>query len=102
MYNVFSIKIFYTYLISSFLLKRRTKEHKLSVSSFQDVSCCTVIAENFAMTTPEILAGQGFSRLLVPILSSFHKFFCTNLPFLLYASYELSNLFFNPSVDCYL
>ncbi|KAL7241414.1 hypothetical protein ACSBR1_014080 [Camellia fascicularis] len=32
----------------------------------QDCSCCTLIAEKFAMTSPEILAGQGFSRLLVP------------------------------------
>lgn len=32
---------------------------------FQDVSCCTVIAEKFAYESPEILAGQGFSRLLV-------------------------------------
>ncbi|EYU19083.1 hypothetical protein ABFS82_13G184500 [Erythranthe guttata] len=31
----------------------------------QDVSCCTVIAEKFAMISPEILAGQGFSRLLL-------------------------------------
>ncbi|CAL5412888.1 unnamed protein product [Camellia sinensis] len=31
----------------------------------QDCSCCTLIAEKFAMTSPEILAGQGFSRLLL-------------------------------------
>lgn len=31
----------------------------------QEASCCTLIAENFALTSPEILAGQGFSRLLV-------------------------------------
>lgn len=35
--------------------------------SFQDVSCFTIIAENFATTSPEILAGKGFSRLLVHI-----------------------------------
>ncbi|CAA2982641.1 Hypothetical predicted protein [Olea europaea subsp. europaea] len=31
----------------------------------QDASCCTVIAEKFVLTSPEILAGQGFSRLLL-------------------------------------
>lgn len=31
----------------------------------QDCSCCTVVAENFALTSPQILAGQGFSRILV-------------------------------------
>ncbi|XP_057812207.1 uncharacterized protein LOC131026358 [Salvia miltiorrhiza] len=36
-----------------------------TVTEREDVSCCSVIAENFAMTSPEILAGQGFSRLLL-------------------------------------
>lgn len=80
MCNVLSFKIFSTDSISSFLLEKRTKVHKKYISSFQDVSCCTVIAENFATTTPEILAGQGFSRLLVPILS-LSQCFCNNLPF---------------------
>ncbi|XP_052197611.1 uncharacterized protein LOC127804707 isoform X2 [Diospyros lotus] len=31
----------------------------------QDCSCCTPIAEKFALTSPEILAGKGFSRLLL-------------------------------------
>ncbi|TYG68020.1 hypothetical protein ES288_D05G121200v1 [Gossypium darwinii] len=31
----------------------------------QECSSCTLIAENFAMTSPQILAGQGFSRLLL-------------------------------------
>jgi hypothetical protein len=31
----------------------------------QDCSCSTLIAEKFALTAPEILTGQGFSRLLV-------------------------------------
>lgn len=31
----------------------------------QDCSCCTLIAEIFALYSPEILAGRGFSRLLV-------------------------------------
>ncbi|XWS17961.1 hypothetical protein CRYUN_Cryun32bG0001100 [Craigia yunnanensis] len=31
----------------------------------QECSSCTLIAEMFAMTSPEILAGQGFSRLLL-------------------------------------
>ncbi|KAK6285036.1 hypothetical protein POUND7_003988 [Theobroma cacao] len=31
----------------------------------QECSPCTLIAEKFAMTSPEILAGQGFSRLLL-------------------------------------
>ncbi|KAK8264399.1 hypothetical protein V6Z11_D12G106100 [Gossypium hirsutum] len=30
-----------------------------------ECSSCTLIAENFAMTSPQILAGQGFSRLLL-------------------------------------
>ncbi|KAH6823849.1 hypothetical protein C2S53_013104 [Perilla frutescens var. hirtella] len=36
-----------------------------TVTVQEDVSCSTVIAEKFAMTSPEILAGQGFSRLLL-------------------------------------
>ncbi|KAK6150174.1 hypothetical protein DH2020_017699 [Rehmannia glutinosa] len=36
-----------------------------SITVRQDLSCCTVIAEKIAMTSPEILAGQGFSRLLL-------------------------------------
>ncbi|XWS20782.1 hypothetical protein CRYUN_Cryun31cG0132200 [Craigia yunnanensis] len=31
----------------------------------QECSSCTLIAEKFAMNSPEILAGQGFSRLLL-------------------------------------
>ena len=31
----------------------------------QDCSCCTLIADKFAQFSPEILAGKGFSRLLV-------------------------------------
>ncbi|XP_072969118.1 uncharacterized protein [Typha angustifolia] len=31
----------------------------------QDSTCCTLVAEKFAETMPEILAGQGFSRLLL-------------------------------------
>ncbi|EEF35402.1 exopolyphosphatase PRUNE1 [Ricinus communis] len=31
----------------------------------EDSSCCTLIAEKFALTSPEILAEQGFSRLLL-------------------------------------
>ena len=31
----------------------------------QECSCYTLIAEKFALASPEILAGQGFSRLLV-------------------------------------
>ncbi|KDO77533.1 hypothetical protein CISIN_1g046048mg, partial [Citrus sinensis] len=31
----------------------------------KDCSCCTVVAENFALTSPQILAGQGFSRILL-------------------------------------
>ncbi|KAL7131212.1 hypothetical protein ABFS83_13G183500 [Erythranthe nasuta] len=46
-----------------------TKSHSYSwvdsTTVRQDVSCCTVIAEKFAMISPEILAGQGFSRLLL-------------------------------------
>ncbi|KAK9267458.1 hypothetical protein L1049_009884 [Liquidambar formosana] len=36
-----------------------------SVTVEQDCSCCTVVAEKFALTSPEILSGQGFSRLLL-------------------------------------
>ncbi|KAL8508266.1 hypothetical protein ACS0TY_018740 [Phlomoides rotata] len=36
-----------------------------SITLRQDMSCCTVIAEKFANESPEILAGQGFSRLLL-------------------------------------
>ncbi|CAK9167418.1 unnamed protein product [Ilex paraguariensis] len=36
-----------------------------TVTVGQDCSCCTLIAEKFALTSPEILAGQGFSRLLL-------------------------------------
>nr|CAN83535.1 hypothetical protein VITISV_014045 [Vitis vinifera] len=35
-----------------------------TVTAGQDCSCCTLIAENFALYSPEILAGKGFSRLL--------------------------------------
>ncbi|XP_016475693.2 uncharacterized protein LOC107797333 [Nicotiana tabacum] len=31
----------------------------------KEASCCTLIANKFALTSPEILAGQGFSRLLL-------------------------------------
>ncbi|KAK3016005.1 hypothetical protein RJ639_007034 [Escallonia herrerae] len=31
----------------------------------QDSSCCTIIAEKFAVALPEILAGKGFSQLLL-------------------------------------
>ncbi|XP_065847833.1 uncharacterized protein [Euphorbia lathyris] len=31
----------------------------------EDSSCCTLIAEKFSQTSPEILAGHGFSRLLL-------------------------------------
>ncbi|XP_034697698.1 exopolyphosphatase PRUNE1-like [Vitis riparia] len=36
-----------------------------TVTAGQDCSCCTLIAENFALYSPEILAGKGFSRLLL-------------------------------------
>ncbi|XP_077253775.1 uncharacterized protein LOC143892795 [Tasmannia lanceolata] len=36
-----------------------------TVTVGEDCSCCTLIAEKFALTSPEILAGQGFSRLLL-------------------------------------
>ncbi|URE05886.1 DHHA2 domain [Musa troglodytarum] len=35
------------------------------VTMSQDGSCCTLIAEKYAETSPEILAGQGFCRLLL-------------------------------------
>ncbi|XP_041024411.1 exopolyphosphatase PRUNE1-like [Juglans microcarpa x Juglans regia] len=36
-----------------------------TVTVGQDCSCCTLISEKFALTSPEILTGQGFSRLLL-------------------------------------
>ncbi|KAJ0017839.1 hypothetical protein Pint_11456 [Pistacia integerrima] len=36
-----------------------------TVTVGQDCSCCTLVAEKFATTSPEILAGQAFSRLLL-------------------------------------
>ncbi|XP_059440492.1 uncharacterized protein LOC132172946 isoform X2 [Corylus avellana] len=36
-----------------------------TVTAGQDCSCSTLIAEKFALTSPEILTGQGFSRLLL-------------------------------------
>lgn len=73
---------------------------------FQDVSCCTVIAEKFANKSPEILAGQGFSRLLVlshPFSTPWvHIWFvyssvrailnCVSIIYLMYERTEASNL----------
>ncbi|XP_034211414.1 exopolyphosphatase PRUNE1-like isoform X4 [Prunus dulcis] len=36
-----------------------------TVTIAEDSSCCTLVAEKFALISPEILAGQGFSRLLL-------------------------------------
>ncbi|XP_019227817.1 PREDICTED: uncharacterized protein LOC109209088 [Nicotiana attenuata] len=36
-----------------------------SITLGKEASCCTLIADKFACTAPEILAGQGFSRLLL-------------------------------------
>ncbi|XP_020536053.1 exopolyphosphatase PRUNE1 isoform X1 [Jatropha curcas] len=36
-----------------------------NVTVGQDDSCCTLIAEKLALTSPEILVGQGFSRILL-------------------------------------
>ncbi|XP_020269355.1 putative exopolyphosphatase [Asparagus officinalis] len=35
------------------------------ITMARDCSCCTLIAEMFAVSSPEILAGQGFCRLLL-------------------------------------
>lgn len=35
------------------------------VTETEDCSCCTFVAEKFALTSPEILVGKGFSRLLL-------------------------------------
>ncbi|RRT34134.1 hypothetical protein BHE74_00039376 [Ensete ventricosum] len=43
----------------------QVKKCSCAFSLKQDGSCCTLIAEKYAETSPEILAGQGFSRLLV-------------------------------------
>ncbi|KAG7026383.1 Exopolyphosphatase PRUNE1 [Cucurbita argyrosperma subsp. argyrosperma] len=36
-----------------------------NITMQQDCSCCTLIADKFAQFSPEILAGKGFSRLLL-------------------------------------
>ncbi|KAJ7942651.1 Protein prune like [Quillaja saponaria] len=36
-----------------------------NITPGEDCSCCTIIAEKFAEYSPEILTGQGFSRLLL-------------------------------------
>ncbi|ERM99239.1 hypothetical protein AMTR_s00092p00130570 [Amborella trichopoda] len=36
-----------------------------TVTVVEGVSCCSVVAEKFALTAPEILAGRGFSRFLL-------------------------------------
>ncbi|OWM72786.1 hypothetical protein CDL15_Pgr024838 [Punica granatum] len=36
-----------------------------NVTVGQDCSCCTLLADKFAMTSAELLTGQGFSRLLL-------------------------------------
>ncbi|RZC66178.1 hypothetical protein C5167_009873 [Papaver somniferum] len=36
-----------------------------TVTSGQDCSCCTLVAEKVSLASPELLAGQGFSRLLL-------------------------------------
>ncbi|KAI3991612.1 hypothetical protein MKX01_009654 [Papaver californicum] len=36
-----------------------------TVTSGQDCSCCTLVAEKFSLALPELLVGQGFSRLLL-------------------------------------
>ncbi|CAI9089537.1 OLC1v1024125C1 [Oldenlandia corymbosa var. corymbosa] len=36
-----------------------------NITMAEEASCCTVIAEKFLLTAPEILSGQGFSRLLL-------------------------------------
>ncbi|KAJ8545244.1 hypothetical protein K7X08_017827 [Anisodus acutangulus] len=41
-----------------------------AVTVEKEASCCTLAADKFALTSPEILAGQGFSRLLVLALIS--------------------------------
>ncbi|KZV21669.1 hypothetical protein F511_16375 [Dorcoceras hygrometricum] len=39
--------------------------HVDSITMGQDASCCAIIAERFIQTSPEILSGRGFSRLLL-------------------------------------
>ncbi|OVA14994.1 DHHA2 [Macleaya cordata] len=36
-----------------------------TVTTGQDCSCCTLVAEKFSLASPEMLVGQGFSRLLL-------------------------------------
>ncbi|XP_062096758.1 uncharacterized protein LOC133802462 [Humulus lupulus] len=61
------------------------------VTETEDCSCCTIVAEKFALTSPETLVGKGFSRLLLagilsdtedltkPLCSSKDKYMATLL-----------------------
>ncbi|KAA8537097.1 hypothetical protein F0562_029575 [Nyssa sinensis] len=53
-----------------------------TVTEGQDCSCCTLLAEKFALTSPEILGGQGFSRFLTDFVRkiSLRKDICTINP----------------------
>lgn len=60
----------------------------------QECSSCTLIAENFAMTSPQILAGQGFSRLLVLIAVYFeYSTVCFLSIFMILYILALTNIF---------
>lgn len=54
-------------LVEIFNLTKNDKAYPWikNVTLGEEASCCTLIAEKFALTSPEILAGQGFSRLLL-------------------------------------
>ncbi|KAK1308839.1 hypothetical protein QJS10_CPA09g01149 [Acorus calamus] len=53
-------------LVEIFNCKQKVSPYPLvdALTTGQDCSCCTIVAEKFAETSPETLAGMGFSRLL--------------------------------------
>ncbi|GMY38220.1 exopolyphosphatase PRUNE1-like [Fagus crenata] len=68
-----------------------------TVTVGEDCSCCTLIAEKFALASPEILAGQGFSRLLIStwllLINGAGRFGCNGFyQILKYKMYDVSDL----------
>ncbi|KAK1284122.1 hypothetical protein QJS10_CPB21g00986 [Acorus calamus] len=61
-------------LVEIFNCKQEVSPYPLvdALTTGQDCSCCTIVAEKFAETSPETLAGLGFSRLLVSVFLILH------------------------------
>ncbi|KAB5535014.1 hypothetical protein DKX38_018100 [Salix brachista] len=51
--------------VEVFNCRKGESVYSLAIASAQDCPCCFLIAEKFFLTSPELLAGQGFSRLLL-------------------------------------